>query len=45
MITPGVVSKFSFFSSTLILQALGCLGVSDKFVIEALLKVVSLGLH
>ncbi|XP_025707142.1 protein HEATR9 isoform X5 [Callorhinus ursinus] len=26
-------------------QALGCLGVSDKFVIEALRQVVSLGLH
>lgn len=27
------------------LQALGCLGISDESVIEALLQVVSLGLH
>lgn len=33
------------FLPPLFLQALGCLGISDKFVIEALQQVVSLGLH
>lgn len=40
-----VVSKVSSLSSTLFLQALGCLGVRDKFIMEALWQVVSLGLH
>uniref|UniRef100_A0A452FJ06 HEAT repeat containing 9 n=1 Tax=Capra hircus TaxID=9925 RepID=A0A452FJ06_CAPHI len=37
--------RLSSFSSLLFLQALGCLGVSDKFVLDALWQVVSLGLH
>lgn len=41
----AVVSRLSSFSSLLFLQALGCLGVSDKFVLDALWQVVSLGLH
>lgn len=33
------------FPLPLFLQALGCLGVNDKFIMEALWQVVSLGLH
>ena len=33
------------FPLPLFLQALGCLGVRDKFVMDALWQMVSLGLH
>ena len=39
---PGISLPFPL---PLFLQALGCLGVRDKFVMDALCQVVSLGLH
>lgn len=42
-ITLELVSKFFFFfPSSLFLQALGTLGINNKFVLEALWQVVSL---